>query len=71
MAQRGGRYLDEDDVRVRPSRGKSRPRSKDRPTHGDAVPAMVTAVDDNTAHGAHAASSYASSTYPSRLKVRR
>ncbi len=45
MAQRGGRYLDEDDVRVRPSRGKSRPRSKDRPTHGDAVPAMVTAVD--------------------------
>ena len=45
MAQRGGRYLDEDDVRVRPSRGKSRPRSKDRPTHEDAVPAMVTAVD--------------------------
>ncbi|MFM9135021.1 MAG: ribosome small subunit-dependent GTPase A [bacterium] len=45
MAQRGGRYLDEDDVRVRPSRGKSRPRSKDRPTHEDAVPALVTAVD--------------------------
>lgn len=45
MANRGGRHLDEDDVRVRPSRGKSRPRSKDRPTHDDAVPALVTTVD--------------------------
>ena len=44
MAQRGGRYLDEDDVRVRPSRGKSRPRSKDRPTHGDAVTSRTDGV---------------------------
>jgi ribosome biogenesis GTPase len=40
-----GRDLDEDDVRVRPSRGKSRPRTKDRPTHVDATAAMVVAVD--------------------------
>jgi len=39
------RDLDEDDVRVRPGRGKSRPRSKERPKHEDAVPAFVTAVD--------------------------
>ncbi|MFM1967065.1 MAG: hypothetical protein RL134_2790 [Actinomycetota bacterium] len=45
MARGRGRDLDEDDVRVRPSRGKSRPRSKDRPTHADATPAMVVAVD--------------------------
>ena len=45
MAKRGGRDLDEDDVRVRPSRGKSRPRSKDRPTHDNATPALVTTVD--------------------------
>lgn len=38
------RELDEDDVRVRPGRG-SRPRSKHRPTHDDAVPAVVTTVD--------------------------
>ncbi|MFZ4511531.1 MAG: ribosome small subunit-dependent GTPase A [Candidatus Nanopelagicales bacterium] len=42
---RSGRDLDEDDVRIRPSRGKSRPRSKDRPAHADATPAMVVAVD--------------------------
>ncbi|MFO7191273.1 ribosome small subunit-dependent GTPase A [Thermocrispum sp.] len=36
--------LDESDVRVRPGRG-SRPRSKRRPRHEDAVTAMVTAVD--------------------------
>ena len=45
MARGRGRDLDEDDVRVRPSRGKSRPRSKDRPSHADATPAMVVAVD--------------------------
>lgn len=38
------RDLDEDDVRVRPGRG-SRPRSKHRPTHADAIPAVVTTVD--------------------------
>ena len=38
------RALDEDDVRVRPGRG-TRPRSKKRPTHRDAQPAVVTAVD--------------------------
>ncbi len=40
-----GRDLDESDVRVRPSRRGSRPRSKDRPAHEDAVPGFVTAVD--------------------------
>lgn len=43
MARR--RDLDEDDVRVRPQRGKSRPRSKERPGHADAVRGFVTAVD--------------------------
>jgi ribosome biogenesis GTPase / thiamine phosphate phosphatase len=36
--------LDESDVRVRPGRG-TRPRSKRRPEHADARPAMVVAVD--------------------------
>lgn len=39
------RDLDEDDVRVRPGRGKSRPRTKDRPTHESAAAGFVTAVD--------------------------
>ncbi|WP_280385460.1 ribosome small subunit-dependent GTPase A [Nocardia wallacei] len=38
------REYDESDVRVRPGRG-SRPRTKTRPEHRDAVSAMVTAVD--------------------------
>ncbi|HEU4912969.1 MAG TPA: ribosome small subunit-dependent GTPase A [Actinomycetes bacterium] len=38
------RDLDEDDVRVRPSR-RSRPRSKERPAHVDAVAGVVVAVD--------------------------
>ncbi|GAA0322813.1 ribosome biogenesis GTPase [Kineococcus aurantiacus] len=44
--QRGplGRF-DEDDVRVRPNRRGSRPRTKDRPAHADAVDAFVVAVD--------------------------
>lgn len=37
--------MDEDDVRVRPSRGKSRPRSKERPAHDNAIAAFVIAVD--------------------------
>ncbi|SFN12734.1 ribosome biogenesis GTPase [Pseudonocardia ammonioxydans] len=37
--------LDESDVRVRPGRRGSRPRSKRRPAHADANRAMVTAVD--------------------------
>jgi ribosome biogenesis GTPase / thiamine phosphate phosphatase len=36
---------DEDDVRVRPSRRGSRPRTRTRPTHADAVPGLVIAVD--------------------------
>ncbi|TNC22768.1 ribosome small subunit-dependent GTPase A [Amycolatopsis alkalitolerans] len=44
MAGRDWRRLDESDVRVRPGRG-SRPRSKRRPEHADAVAAMVVAVD--------------------------
>ncbi|NAZ81251.1 ribosome small subunit-dependent GTPase A [Kineococcus sp. R8] len=42
--ERRVRY-DEDDVRVRPTRRGSRPRTKERPRHGDAVAAMVVAVD--------------------------
>lgn len=37
--------LDEDDVRVRPTRGKSRARSKIRPVHTEVTEAMVTTVD--------------------------
>jgi ribosome biogenesis GTPase len=36
---------DESDVRIRPGRRGSRPRSKERPAHEDAVPGFVTAVD--------------------------
>lgn len=39
------RHLDEDDVRSRPGRNKSRPRSKDRPSHSDRAPGFVVAVD--------------------------
>jgi ribosome biogenesis GTPase / thiamine phosphate phosphatase len=38
------RDLDEDDVRVRPGR-RSRPRTKDRPTHDDATIGVVVTVD--------------------------
>ena len=41
---------DEDDVRVRPNRRGSRPRTKDRPAHSDAVPAFVIAVDRGRSH---------------------
>jgi len=37
-------HLDESDVRVRPGRG-SRPRTKDRPAHGDALVGTVVTVD--------------------------
>lgn len=37
--------LDEDDVRVRPGRGKSRPRSKERPAHAEASTGVVITVD--------------------------
>ncbi len=39
------RSWDEDDVRVRPAKGKSRPRSKDRPAHSAGTPGRVIAVD--------------------------
>ena len=39
------REYDESDVRVRPSRRGSRPRSKDRPAHEGAAPGFVTGVD--------------------------
>ncbi|HEV7207606.1 MAG TPA: ribosome small subunit-dependent GTPase A [Mycobacteriales bacterium] len=41
MSPRG---LDEDDVRIRPGRG-SRPRTRRRPLHADAIDALVVAVD--------------------------
>jgi ribosome biogenesis GTPase / thiamine phosphate phosphatase len=44
-ASRRRRELDEDDVRVRPGRGKSRPRTKDRPAYADSVPGWVLTVD--------------------------
>jgi ribosome biogenesis GTPase len=37
-------HLDEDDVRIRPGKG-SRPRTKSRPAHADAVEALVAGVD--------------------------
>jgi ribosome biogenesis GTPase len=37
--------LDEDDVRIRPGRGKARARTKDRPAHDAAIAAVVTTVD--------------------------
>ncbi|GAA1302736.1 ribosome small subunit-dependent GTPase A [Saccharothrix xinjiangensis] len=44
MARGDWRRLDESDVRVRPGKG-TRPRTKRRPEHADAVPAMVVGVD--------------------------
>lgn len=44
MARRRRSYTEED-VRVRPSRRGSRPRSKQRPEHAEAIAALVTAVD--------------------------
>jgi ribosome biogenesis GTPase len=44
MSRKASDY-DESDVRVRPSRRGSRPRSKDRPAHEDAVPGFVIGVD--------------------------
>ncbi|SOC48813.1 ribosome biogenesis GTPase [Blastococcus aggregatus] len=37
--------MDEDDVRIRPGRRGSRPRTRTRPAHDDAVPGLVIAVD--------------------------
>jgi ribosome biogenesis GTPase / thiamine phosphate phosphatase len=39
------RHYDDEDVRIRPGRGKSRPRSKDRPSHERGAPGRVVAVD--------------------------
>ena len=44
MSRRSVTTYDESDVRIRPGRG-TRPRSKIRPKHADAEPAMVIAVD--------------------------
>lgn len=40
----------EADVRVRPNRRGTRPRSKQRPAHADAMPALVTGVDRGRYH---------------------
>jgi ribosome biogenesis GTPase len=45
MSPRRASDYDESDVRIRPGRRGSRPRSKDRPAHEDAIPGFVTAVD--------------------------
>ncbi len=39
------RAPDESDIRARPNPRGTRPRTKDRPSHGDAVPAQVITVD--------------------------
>jgi ribosome biogenesis GTPase len=39
------REYDESDVRIRPNRKGSRPRTKERPAHEDAVPGFVVGVD--------------------------
>jgi ribosome biogenesis GTPase len=44
-SSRNVRQLDEDDVRVRPGRRGTRPRSKQRPAHADAADGMVITVD--------------------------
>ena len=44
MASRNNREFDESDARVRPAR-RTKPRTKDRPAHKDAVKAFVTTVD--------------------------
>jgi ribosome biogenesis GTPase / thiamine phosphate phosphatase len=44
MSGVAGRY-DESHVRTRPNRRGSRPRTKQRPEHADALPALVTGVD--------------------------
>ena len=44
MTPRRRRELDEDDVRVRPGR-RSRPRTKERPSHDDAALGVVVTVD--------------------------
>ncbi|RYV50170.1 ribosome small subunit-dependent GTPase A [Pengzhenrongella frigida] len=41
----GKQRLDESDIRIRPNRRGTRPRTKQRPEHADAITAMVTGVD--------------------------
>lgn len=48
--RRSARDYDESDVRVRPSRRGSRPRTKDRPRHEDAITARVVSVDRGRWH---------------------
>lgn len=45
MSRRAGRRWDESDVRIRPNPRGTRPRSKERPRHADAVGAQVLTVD--------------------------
>lgn len=48
--RRSARDYDESDVRVRPNRRGSRPRTKDRPRHEDAITARVVSVDRGRWH---------------------
>ncbi|MEV6109442.1 ribosome small subunit-dependent GTPase A [Streptomyces sp. NPDC051940] len=43
--RRYGKHTDEDDVRIRPDRRGSRPRSRNRPKHEDAVEGFVLTID--------------------------
>jgi ribosome biogenesis GTPase len=43
--RRYGKHTDEDDIRVRPGRGGTRPRTSIRPKHEDAAEGMVLTVD--------------------------
>jgi ribosome biogenesis GTPase len=58
--QRRHAHLDEDDVRIRPGRGKSRPRTRERPDHEAAAGGFVVTVDRgrctcllDAVHGGH------------------
>ena len=71
MSPRARRY-DESDVRIRPTRRGSRPRTKDRPAHEDAIPGFVTGVDRGRytliVHGGGAVS-YTHLTLPTNREV--
>jgi len=45
VSRRHDSRSDEDDIRFRPNPRGSRPRTRTRPSHGDAVPGLVVAVD--------------------------
>ena len=63
MARAAGSY-DESDVRIRPNRRGTRPRSKDRPAHEDAVPGRVTGSTGAATRPSSATATTATSSSP-------